>query len=292
MGTRAYWLNELKDVIVIEFEGQWTWDDYQVTREEDLYPRLNTIDHPIPHIYDISKTDFLPPDTLSRMREVAGSSHDNFSGELYVVGGGTLLRAVVNTASELFLRRFKNMTVQFADSLDDAYALMKTDYSNVIRSKRSIEDRILTQYLALIETYDNLSPAERNQQVFQIFVGYTLLIVVAALLAPIPFPAGISIIFILAITPYLQTIAVAAVLVAYCSILLLSIYPLMGRIHNFDQSMILVALPVLLSMLAIIGKMSGNLVRKIRSQRDVAVMAIDEVDIMREQLRASGRTIP
>jgi hypothetical protein len=67
MSVRVTWLDSSHTVIVREFEGAWTWDEYY-TSQKQVSEMLLSVKHNVHQIFDFTKSSALPSNTLSHLR--------------------------------------------------------------------------------------------------------------------------------------------------------------------------------------------------------------------------------
>ncbi|MGB1287710.1 MAG: PAS domain-containing sensor histidine kinase, partial [Aggregatilineales bacterium] len=279
MPIRAYWLDKTtKQVIIIEMVDHWTWDDYELMRRTELHPCLDSVDTPVRFIYDITETTELPPDTISRIRQVAVSPHDNFNGDLIIIGAKPLFRAVVNVASDLYLRRFKGITVRFVNTLSDARSLDGSD-----RHQDSAEqtiDRILT----FVEKTGTLTIMQRRIiTAIMLLVTISLITCATLISAPPPVILMPGIVMLTIIAPFSSKPGAVMAILTLSGVTVL-LYGLFPESFSLDFVTTFPFLPFIYGLTWGTSVVFVMLLRRIIGQRDVALMALDELDTMRDEL--------
>ena len=119
------WHDPSHTVLVQNFNGQWTLDDYFETVEA-TYTLIDTVNHPVDVIVDISQDPGSTTRLIAAAGEVADSSgparvHPN-QRMLVVVGGGPFMRTLVQMGMKYapWLAR----TLVAADTHDEARTLI------------------------------------------------------------------------------------------------------------------------------------------------------------------------
>lgn len=115
------WRDPSHTVLVQDFNTRWTLDDYFATVER-TYAMIDTVDHPVDVIVDVSGD----PASASRLIAAAGEAANATSGArvhrnqrlMVVVGGGQMMRTVVQMADRYAPRIAA--TLFAADTLDEA----------------------------------------------------------------------------------------------------------------------------------------------------------------------------
>ena len=91
MPVRVEWFDGEQTVIHWKMSGDWTWEEYTSARRR-LAVMQNNLGYLVDHIYDVRKSNGLPPNALSQFLSASKSMHPNTSGMVVVVGGSMLAR--------------------------------------------------------------------------------------------------------------------------------------------------------------------------------------------------------
>lgn len=83
MTIRVSWLDDSRTVILREFEGKWTWDEFYRSQSE-ASAMLASVEHRVHQIFDFSQAQSLPPNTLTHLRN-AGRNMPANRGKSVVV---------------------------------------------------------------------------------------------------------------------------------------------------------------------------------------------------------------
>jgi hypothetical protein len=115
MPVTIHWFDDTKEVLVISFEGDWTWEEYNLARRE-LHAVQDKVDHPVDHVYDLSTSGRLPYNILAEFTTAAQTAHPNTSGLIVFVTNNRLLihlGSVFNVINPV-----SHIDVTFIDSMD------------------------------------------------------------------------------------------------------------------------------------------------------------------------------
>lgn len=112
MPVHITWGNEGKTYTVFEFEGKWTWDEYNKARAEGI-DMVNSVSHMVNLIVDYSHSSFFPNNMLS-----------NFGSSLEKVPKSFDL-AVIVTESK-FVLALANMIAKLPFSRGVRFKVVKT----------------------------------------------------------------------------------------------------------------------------------------------------------------------
>jgi hypothetical protein len=96
MGIDIRWEDDTRTTILIEFDEQWTWEDFEQI-EIMTSQLLDEVDHKVCFLADASQTRTIPPNvSISRMRRVIELNHAN-SDIIVVAGMNMFLRLMLDT---------------------------------------------------------------------------------------------------------------------------------------------------------------------------------------------------
>lgn len=123
MGISVQWDDEARTIIRCVFEPRWTWDDYYRAIDE-IYKILDGVSYQVNVIYDLSSTHILPKNVFTNARHVFNiGRHPNY-GLLVIVGANSFIHLVESTVRRLVPAAAAKWDIQFAKSLEDAYAVL------------------------------------------------------------------------------------------------------------------------------------------------------------------------
>ncbi len=94
MPIKVIWDNEEKTIVRHIFEGQWTWDEFEICTQESK-ALMESVDYTVQMILDVQKSPGMPQGFLSHMRTVTQKPHPN-AGALALVGASSFIRAFTN----------------------------------------------------------------------------------------------------------------------------------------------------------------------------------------------------
>jgi hypothetical protein len=120
MGIAVHWKDEMKAIIVLEFESQWTWDDlYNATQQ--MYRMLDEIDHTAYTITDLRKSRGVPSGFLAHARRLTMRRDPRIKVSAIVGANG-----LVEVAVDIIRKVYKNAidSAVFVDTLEEAEAII------------------------------------------------------------------------------------------------------------------------------------------------------------------------
>ena len=123
MPIKVEWANPQHTVIHYNIMGNWTWDDFD-SANTTLTNMIETIDHKVDIICDLSSSTALPPRILSNVgRKLRQKSSPKVS-HIITVGISSLLRTLTDVLRTLYPAATANII--HAHTLDHAYRLIGT----------------------------------------------------------------------------------------------------------------------------------------------------------------------
>lgn len=126
MPITVSWDDTEKTVLRYDFEGNWTWDEFQQAKEESD-AMLDSVPHSVDVILNYGNNHWLPPGAISRLRAMAANTRPNFSGRTIIVSESivhrTLLNILRNTSNWLADR----FTVRFVATVEAARQTLKDE---------------------------------------------------------------------------------------------------------------------------------------------------------------------
>jgi hypothetical protein len=117
MPVHAYWDDTEKTILVVSFEGRWTWDEYEQMRGTAL-AMMDSVDHPIDIVYDGPTRILAPPDFVTRIRQQYLTPHRNLRLRIFV-GTDEYFQLLWNTFTDVAA---PELGARFAETLEDARA--------------------------------------------------------------------------------------------------------------------------------------------------------------------------
>jgi hypothetical protein len=125
MGVRTVWLDDEHSVLGYLFEGNWTWDEMRrAIQQADTL--MSTVDHAVDFIADTRGVGLIPSDVVTNFRELAVSSppHPNYGGLTVFVGTNTLIRNLLNMASNIYRQLNQYHRFVFVATTEEAYTMI------------------------------------------------------------------------------------------------------------------------------------------------------------------------
>jgi hypothetical protein len=124
MPITATWFDEEHTIILQSYMGDWTWDDWNVCNDE-LQAMLDSVDHTVHTIIDVSQSGQLPPGGYASRRsdlpQTPPVTHPH-SGYLVFVGTTFAHEALTDVITTFFTRVGRRFL--FTDSFEDVDALL------------------------------------------------------------------------------------------------------------------------------------------------------------------------
>jgi hypothetical protein len=101
MGVISYWDNPEKTILVYQFEGEWTWDDFYT-----VFEQVKAAIAPLPHVVNFichypTSYLYIPPNILSQIRRIHQDTPANI-GVTVVVGGSTAAATIYNIIKRIY----------------------------------------------------------------------------------------------------------------------------------------------------------------------------------------------
>lgn len=120
MAVEVRWTNAEQIVLLYTFSAAWTWDEYYAatTRGRAM---VESVDHMVVTIIDLSASRALPPGALTHLRRATTHQHPNL-GPVILVGLNRFIRAMSDMLSRIY--PLAAQKVRIVATLDEAYALL------------------------------------------------------------------------------------------------------------------------------------------------------------------------
>ena len=120
MPIQAVWDNEEHTIIRYIIEGHWTWDEMNAAVAISN-AWLDMADRKIDFIHDMSRSEGIPPGSLTQLKRYIGKEHSN-TGRSVVVGAqksiaNSFARGLLDMVQKLYKRDWGFI---FAGSLEEA----------------------------------------------------------------------------------------------------------------------------------------------------------------------------
>lgn len=126
MAIELQWIDQQQTLILLEFKRGWTWAElYDAVREADQ--QIGSVPHTVHLLLDLTNAGRPPFDFMQVAGELfaSGDARHN-EGLRIVVGANWLLRSAYNTLSKLYGSKLAERPILFADTLNEARALLRT----------------------------------------------------------------------------------------------------------------------------------------------------------------------
>jgi hypothetical protein len=118
MGINVNWDNEEHTIIGLAFDKPWTWDDFE-NANKNMMEMLNSVQHKVDIIFDISRAGFPPSGALQRFRKVSQNYHPN-TRHLVYVGGKEFVMNFLKLMVVIYGKAFQPPNFNFTSSIAEA----------------------------------------------------------------------------------------------------------------------------------------------------------------------------
>lgn len=124
MAIQVQWDNRQQNVIHVEFESEWTWEQLENTLDQ-IDQLMSSVNHTVDVIIDLEGSK-IPGDFLNAAKNLLADPQPNPNeGARIVVGANKTMRAVYATLQKTFGERIAGRDLLFAPNLDDARAILR-----------------------------------------------------------------------------------------------------------------------------------------------------------------------
>jgi len=120
MGARSYWHDEQKTIIHQVYEGRCIAADFH-TCINDAYRMVNTVNHSVDIIVDMTKATFIGTSFLSAQGNSEAKVQHN-QRMAVLVGAPAFIRALVNIGKKIAPKTTKN--IHFTKTIEEALILI------------------------------------------------------------------------------------------------------------------------------------------------------------------------
>jgi hypothetical protein len=121
MSVHLDWANQEKTAILCSLVGRWTWGEIDDALKAGG-SLLESVDHAVDVICDVTRMSILPPDVISRVKSHYLGLSPKF-GRLIIVGADANLRLFWDTFTSLpYAARLK---AEYFDTLDEAQQFVR-----------------------------------------------------------------------------------------------------------------------------------------------------------------------
>jgi len=124
------WENPEHTIVRMEFVGRWNWAEAH-ERANDGYAMLETVDHIVNVIIDMSRSQGLPLLALTHARNMIPKRHPR-TGLTVFVGVSSLFLSLWKTFSSAFSDSARTQEFTFAASIEEAYTFFEQNAKGTI----------------------------------------------------------------------------------------------------------------------------------------------------------------
>lgn len=121
MAIDVQWGDYNKTILIYHAQGAWTWNELY-TATEQAHHMLDTVNHVVDSIIDLSEANAMPSGSLWHARRMAALRHVN-SGRAVYVGGHNFLKAIFDVLQRLY--KGHNPLFMYTDTVDKAFLQLK-----------------------------------------------------------------------------------------------------------------------------------------------------------------------
>lgn len=126
MAVEIIWDNEARTILRIYYSGTWNWEEFDVA-QATLLTVLDTVQHPVDLLLDVSSGAFPPPGAMTRFQRAATTHHVNIRHVVFVGPRPIVnfMQSMVRIMTALYGRHFTPPTFIFVASLEQGYAMIE-----------------------------------------------------------------------------------------------------------------------------------------------------------------------
>lgn len=123
MPIQAQWDDDQKQLIRVEVEGRWSWDELQSALEHTI-TMMDSVAHKVDFIIDVSRSSLIPGGATQAARSVATPETHRNEGMKVIVGANALMRIGYEAYRQINRSLGKTQEFHFAKTLDQARSLI------------------------------------------------------------------------------------------------------------------------------------------------------------------------
>lgn len=123
MAIQVQWDDEHQQIIRVEVEGRWSWDELQSTLEHTI-EMMDTVPHKVDFIIDVSRSHLIPSGATQAAQSVATPETHPNEGIKVVVGANALMRIGYEAYRRINWSLGKNQEFHFAKTQQEARTLI------------------------------------------------------------------------------------------------------------------------------------------------------------------------
>lgn len=129
MAIQTQWDDDQKQIIRVEVEGRWSWDELETALERTI-EMMDSVSHKVDFIIDVSRSSLIPGGATKAAQKVATPETHRNEGVKVVVGANALMRIAYEAYRRINRSLGKEQEFLFAKSRDDARALIARERSS------------------------------------------------------------------------------------------------------------------------------------------------------------------
>ena len=128
MAIQTQWDDDQKQVIRVEIEGRWSWDELQSALERTI-EMMDSVPHKVDFIIDVSRSSLIPRGATQAAQSVATPETHRNEGVKVIVGANALMRIAYEAYRRINKSLGKNQEFHFAKTREEARALIARERS-------------------------------------------------------------------------------------------------------------------------------------------------------------------
>lgn len=123
MAIQTQWDDEQKQIIRVEVEGRWSWEELQTALARTI-EMMDSVPHKVDFIIDVSRSSLIPGGATQAAQSVATPETHRNEGIKVVVGANALMRIGYEAYRRINKSLGKNQEFHFAKTQDEARAFI------------------------------------------------------------------------------------------------------------------------------------------------------------------------
>lgn len=116
------WDNDDKAVLRLTATGRWNWNDFHKNMRVATF-WLDTVDHPVEIVVDLSQSDKLPAGALGHIRSLGTQIHPNGRARLLIIGLDESVTGPLGGKHNTY--QDSTRLIRFVDTEDEAQAVLR-----------------------------------------------------------------------------------------------------------------------------------------------------------------------
>lgn len=123
MTVTMRWFNDEHKIILFDFAGNWTWDEYQTAYDQSK-PLLESVNYKVDFILETRNSRNIPYGAIGRLRQAAEKAHPN-AGIRVFVGVPKIHQSLGQLFTSLYPGTAAKYPFRFAETVEEAVRLIE-----------------------------------------------------------------------------------------------------------------------------------------------------------------------